>query len=98
MANSVKLKFAYTGTDFTRVYNLDDVADEALDDVKSKVIALNQKVAAYIDGTNPSDGDARVMRSVFVADSLGGNSGIGYFEKISEATVVVEEVTKIPLF
>lgn len=44
MANTVTLTFGYKGTDFTRKYKFDDVADSALASVKANVLAFNESV------------------------------------------------------
>lgn len=104
MSNSIKLKFAYEGTDFTRVYQLDDVATEALPNVKTKVQAINSKLAAAKASPGTSYHDTRLMLS-FVSDDYVNHpsssdfpTATGYFTAITEATIVQESVTKIPLF
>ena len=96
--NSVSLKFAYHNTDFTRVYKLDNVPDSALDSVKSKVKAINASMS-NIDPEHTSV-DVIELSVNFVADEYDKTTwnSTGHFKEISEATVVVEEVTKIPLF
>ena len=95
MSNYVNLKFAYHGTDFTRTYKLENVQDEALTNVKQKVKAINTALAAEGFG-----GTKVELSSNFVADDYDETStfGTGHMKEIAEATIVVEEVTKIPLF
>lgn len=104
MSNSIKLKFAYEGTDFTRTYQLDDVATEALPNVKTKVQAVNAKLAAAKANPAADFYNTKLMLS-FVSDDFVNHpsssdfpTATGYFTAITEATIVQESVTKIPLF
>ena len=95
MSNYVTLKFAYANTDFTRSYKLSDVPDDALNTVKSKVQSINSILAS-----SSSTVEKKQLKGNFVADTYSTNVvyGDGHMSSISEATIVVEEVTKIPLF
>ena len=104
MSNSIKLKFAYQGTNFTRTYQLDDVATAALPNVKSKIQAINTKLASA--RANPASDfyNTKLMLS-FVSDDYVNSgsseafpSATGYFKEITEATIIQENITKIPLF
>lgn len=94
MSNSVTLKFEYKNTDFTRTYKLDNVATSALASVKSAVNNINQNLS------DPYDSEMnKQLSAVFVADTYDNQPrGDGHLYRIAEATIVVEEVTKIPLF
>lgn len=95
MSNSITLKFAYVGTNFTRTYKLDNVATAALANVKSKVQSINADLASSSTPIRKRD-----LMANFVADeySTTGFTGEGHMNRIAEVTIVQEDVTKIPLF
>ena len=87
VTNKVSLTLAYKGTSYTRNYEF-DVAQSALANVKSKVLAYNANVPAA---------DKLVFISNDYDDSDPENI-IGTFENIKSAKVITETTTKIPLF
>ena len=94
--NTVQLKFEYYGTDYTRTYKLDNVSNAALDSVKNKVKAVNATM-----NEDESNLYRQILAVNFVADEFTPGQSLesqGYFKGIAEATIIVEEVTKIPLF
>lgn len=82
--NSVTLTMAYTGTDFTRKYKLDNVATEELINVKNRVVAYNQNLTA-------------ADKKVFVSDDYNAQAGIGELASISAAYYETVEYTRINL-
>ena len=96
MSNSISLKFAYNNTDFTRTYKLDNVPTSALSTAKSKIASIN----SILDGTITGQSHMiQCLRGNFVANEYdNGLNSTGHMSKISEATIVQESVTKIPLF
>ena len=95
--NTVKVKLAYENTDFTREYSFDNVADSFLDSVKSGVATINNMVAAA-KSESTEDVSWYGMRGLFVSDDFDPANNIGYSKGIVEAKIIVQEVTKIPLF
>lgn len=93
MANSVTIKLGYTGTDFTREYKFTDVSASALSSVKTRILEINNVLT-----NTPESVSARKLTDNFVADSyvIGGTSG--KMKAIVDATIVTEQITKIPLF
>ena len=102
MSNSVKLTFRYSNTDDTRVYQLDNVSDSALASVKSKVLALNARLAPLEDPDGAfSDDEVNIWQTFVTDDHEPGtqyHNSVGYFVGISKAEVVTVRETKIPLF
>ena len=95
-SNYVQLKFEYYGTNYTRTYKLDNVSNAALSSVKDKVKAVNAIM-------NESEMNAyrQILAVNFVVDEFTPEQSLesqGYFKGIAEATIVTEQVTKIPLF
>lgn len=88
MANSAKIKLAYTGTDFTREYNFDNLTDEQCTGLKAKVQALN---ASLVGGT------AGGLSSFFISDDFDATNGVGYFASIKSAQYQMANVTEIDL-
>lgn len=82
--NSVTLTMAYTGTDFTRKYKLDNVAVGDLASVKTKVLAYNSNLPA-------------ADKSIFISDDYDATQGIGELASISAASYEVVEYTRINL-
>ena len=83
--NSVTLTFGYTGTTETRKYKFDEVDDDALGSVKTKVQAINASLAAGTDG-----GLATFFRSDDY-DATDSNNVVGNLNKIVAAQY--DEVT-----
>jgi len=82
--NSVNLTFGYTNTNFTRTMTLDGLSAAALPSIESKILAINESLAAGTD-----DGLADFYRS----DDFDASQNIGRFNKIKSARVEsVEEV------
>lgn len=91
MTNSVTLKFGYTGTDFTRQYKIEDVATAELENVKSKVLAVNASLKAGTDGG---------LADFFHSDDYDASDSenvIGKFNGIVAAQYTTSEVTDIDL-
>lgn len=82
--NSVILTMGYTGTDFTRKYQIDDVSVDDLPAVKSKVLAYN---------ANLPEAD----KSIFISDDYDETEGIGKLKGIVAASYRTVEYTQIPL-
>lgn len=59
MANTLRATFAYTGTNFTRNYDL-DISEDAISTAKAKTMAINESLAA---------GTAGGMSTFFVSDN-----------------------------
>ena len=95
--NTVKIKCAYDNTDFTRVYQFDNVPNSKLGSVKSGVLTVNSKLAAARDESTQFADDYN-MRAAFISDDYDPANGVGYFKEIVEAEIIVVEETKIPLF
>lgn len=82
--NSLTLTTTYTGTDFSRNYKINGIADEAFPNIESKIEALNASLAA---------GTAGALSSIMVADDFDGT--IGFLEHIDKAVIVSQE--EIPI-
>lgn len=95
MSNYITLKFAYHNTDFTRTYKLDNVQTAALPNVKQKIKDINTALA-----TEGYGGTKVELSANFVANEYDATNtfGTGHMQAIADATIVVEEITKIPLF
>lgn len=80
--NSIILTMAYSGTDFTRKYQLNNISAENLADVKAKVMTYNQNL--------PADD-----KKIFISDDYDANAGIGELASITAAsykTVTYERI------
>jgi len=81
---SIQMKFGYTGTDFTRDYTLEGISAAALNNAQSKILAINESLAASTDGG---------LADFFLADDFDGTNG--KFKEILSATARVVEETYI---
>ena len=82
---SVELTLGYTGTDFTRTYTIKGSSEEAMPNVKSKILAYNANVPA-------------ADKKVFISDDYDASDPediIGEFDKIIAARTIVTTETKI---
>ena len=98
--NKVKLKMGFQGTSFTRTYEFEGVSASALDSVKSGVIAFNESVASAVS-KETQEYENYALMGTFVSDDFAPSNNRdqnGMLSGIVEATVIVEEETKIPLF
>lgn len=98
--NTVRLKFSYQGTDFTRQYDFEGVSNGALDNVKSRVLAFNASLASAVSSEAYTP-DNYALMATFVADDFSPvdhKDSTGMVKEISEAKIIVTEETKIPLF
>lgn len=87
VSNSVTLTMAYTGTDFTRKYKLDNVSDSALSTVKAKVLAYNANLPA-------------ADKQIFISDDYDASDPediIGSLASITAAQYESVEYTRINL-
>ena len=85
--NSITLTMAYSGTDFTRKYKIDKVADSVLASVKANVLSYN---------ANLPEAD----KKVFISDDYDDSDPedvIGKLASISAATYETVEYTRINL-
>lgn len=83
-SRSIELTFGYNGTDFTRNYTIDGISAAALSSAKSKILAINESLAASTDGG---------LSDFFLADDFDGSNG--KFNRIISATARVVEETYI---
>lgn len=82
--NSVTLTMAYTGTDFTRKYKLDDVNADEFQNVKARVLEYNQKLPA-------------TDKKIFISDDYDAQEGIGELASITAASYEVVTYERINL-
>ena len=80
----VNMKFAYTGTDFTRQYTIDGISSVGLSGIQSNIEAVNASLAASTDGG---------LADFFLADDYDGTNG--KLKKIADATIETTETTYI---
>ncbi|MBQ6297421.1 MAG: hypothetical protein IJK81_06985 [Selenomonadaceae bacterium] len=94
MANSIKLGFGYTNTDFTRQYTINNVADSivsssaAKEAIRTNVKAINASLAAGTDGG---------LSTMFRADDYDAAESIGAFNHINDVTIVEKEITELDI-
>jgi len=82
---SIELTLGYTGTSFTRTYTIKDSPEEAMPNVKSKILAYNANVPA-------------ADKKVFISDDYDASDPenvIGEFSGIVAARAIVTTETKI---
>lgn len=91
MANSAKLTFGYTNTDFTRQYTFNNLSTADCEGIKAKVLALNASIAG---GTDGDLGDFFISDDYDATDS---ENVIGKFNGIVAAQYEASTVTDIPL-
>lgn len=84
VTNSVTLKMAYTGTDFTRSYKLDKVPNAALSSVKAKILAYNSNLPA-------------ADKKIFISDDYDAENNIGELASITAASYETVDYTRINL-
>lgn len=87
VTNSVTLTMAYSGTDFTRKYKLDDVSDDALRNVKLNVMSYNASLPA-------------ADKDIFISDDYDASDPqnvIGQLASITAASYESVEYTRINL-
>lgn len=85
--NSVTLTMAYSGTDFTRKYKIDGVADSILADVKNRVMSYNDNLPA-------------ADKQIFISDTYDASDPenvIGELVSITAASYETVEYTRINL-
>ena len=90
MANSAKLTFGYTNTDFTRQYTFNNLSAADCTGLKAKVLALNASISGGLSA-------AAGLSSFFISDDFDATEGIGYFNGITAAQYESSTVTDIPL-
>lgn len=83
---NVRLKMAYTNTDFTRNMTIGEVAESVLSGVETKIQSINDSLAS---------GTAGGLENFFIADDYDAAQSIGSFAQISEARI--ESITKTPI-
>ena len=92
--NSVTIKMEFSNSPNTRSLTFENVAVDALPNVKSKVQAINTSLAN-------ADSAGMLLSAIFVDpktyDAGSPRSG-GNLTRISDATITQTDVTKIPLF
>lgn len=88
VTNSATLTFGYKGTTFTRKYKFEGLEDDALADIKGKVIDFNDSI---------SGGTDTELGNFFVSDDFNASENIGNLTGITAASYNVETVTDIPL-
>ena len=81
---TLQMRFAYKGTDFTRDYTIDGISSAAYSNIKQKILAINESLAASTDGG---------LADFFLADDYDGTNG--KLEKIISATAKTVEETYI---
>ena len=81
---TIQMRFAYTGTDFTRDYTIDGISSAALSQAQAKILAINASLAASTDGG---------LSDFFLADDFDGTNG--KLNKIISATAKTVEETYI---
>lgn len=89
MANSIKFKANYDGTDKTRIYTIEDVADS----IASASSALALKV--YNINASLASGEATALAETFVSDDYDPDFGVGTLSKITD--VQIRTVEEIPI-
>ena len=87
--NSILFKTKYTGTSFTRKYEIEDVKNEdiIINTVRNKVIAINQSIEG---------GQANDLISIFVSDDYNASQNIGTLENIYDVKIKTVTETEIP--
>ena len=97
--NTVKIKCAFDNTNFTRVYEFDNIASSQLASVKSGIQPVNERLAAARDNSSQNTADY-YLRATFISDDFDNSQSpaIGYLHAITEAEIIQTEETKIPLF
>ena len=95
MANSVKLTFGYEGTEFTRQYKFDGIADSVLANVKNNVMDFNDSISGAFgaSGTLAAAG----LSTFFISDDFDAEEEIGNFTGIVAAQYTSETTTEIDL-
>ena len=88
MANTATLTFGFTGTDYTRKYTFGGLSVADCENLKAKVLALNESISA---------GTAGGLSAFFISDDFDAAQGIGYFDGIKAAQYESSSVTDIPL-
>jgi len=81
---SISLKMAYTGTEYTRTYKVNDVDAAALGQVKAKVLAYNENLPA-------------ADKQIFISDDYDSENNIGELASITAASYESVEYTRINL-
>jgi len=81
--NSIKLKMAYTNTDFTRNMTIGDVAESVLAGVETKIQNINDSLEG---------GTAGGLETFFISDDYDAAATVGSFKQISQA--VINSVTE----
>ena len=87
VSNSITLTMAYSGTDFTRKYKLDDVSNDALQNVKANVMNYNASLPA-------------ADKDIFISDDYDASDPqnvIGQLASITAASYETVEYTRINL-
>lgn len=85
---SIKLKMGYQNTDFTRTMIIDDVNETVLDNVETKIEAINTSLAG---------GTAGGLSTFFLSDDYDAATNTGTFKKINDAVIEAVTITNIPL-
>lgn len=91
MANSAKLTFGYSNTEFTRQYTFNNLSAEDCANLKAKVLALNASIEG---GTDGNLGDFFISDDYDASDS---ENVIGKFNGVVAAQFEASTVTEIPL-
>lgn len=86
--SNIKLTLGYKDTDFTRQYKFDNVTDDAISELKGKVIAFNESI---------SGGNGGGVDNFFISDDFDASEGIGKTTGIKAAQYSTESVTEIVL-
>ena len=87
MANSVTMTLGFSNTEFTRKLKLENVADEAISGVKSKILAVNASLSGGNDGG---------LKEFFISDdydATDSNNVVGQLTGITAAQIDETEVT-----
>lgn len=84
---AVQIDCSYSNTDYERSYRMNNVNQNDLSTVDSKVQAINASLAA---------GTAGGLSSTFVSEDFTPGEGKGYLEKINRAVKTVTIETDIP--
>ena len=90
--NSILFKTSYKNSTATRQYEIEDVADEAIqtETVRNKVMAINESLAG---------GSATALASLFVADDYDSTQDKGTLARINNVkikTVTETEIEQTP--
>ena len=91
MANSVTMTLGYTNTDFTRKIKIDNVANEALSGVKTKILGVNTSLQAGTSGG---------LDEFFLSDDYDASDSeniVGKFSGITAAQIDEVEITNLDL-